>query len=197
MNKLLKLILPPKGWQLTAGIVAGIFLGLSAYTVYISNAVSYVSDEPETCINCHVMNSQYVSWINSSHKETAVCNDCHVPHNSVVNKYYFKGKDGLRHATIFTMRAEPQVIIIKEEGADVVQKNCIRCHNDLITDNKMLAKTTSFDHFRTEGRKCWECHRHVPHGTVGSLSAAPNAYIPETKTPVPAWINNFVNKKNQ
>lgn len=94
-------------------------------------------------------------------------------------------------ATMFTLRLEPQVIVIKEAGAEVVQQNCIRCHNELITDNKMLSKTDSFDHFRTDGRKCWTCHREVPHGRVNSLSSVPNAQIPETKKPIPAWINNL------
>ena len=154
-----------------------------------------MSDDPKTCINCHVMNTEYVSWTKSSHRENATCNDCHVPQNNFINKYYFKAKDGLRHATMFTLRQEPQVIVIKEEGSKVVQKNCIRCHNDLITDNKIIAKTKEFDHFRTDGRKCWECHREVPHGRVKSLSSAPNAYIPNVKKPIPDWINKLVKSK--
>lgn len=194
MSNILSKIKPPPQWQLAVTIVVGIFFGLAAYVFYISNAGSYISDDPKTCINCHVMNNHYASWANSSHREKASCNDCHVPHDSFINKYYFKGKDGLRHATIFTLRNEPQVIVIKDEGAEVVQQNCIRCHNDLITDNKMLTKTKEFDHFRTDGRKCWECHREVPHGRVKSLSSAPNAHIPDVKKPIPDWIRNFVNK---
>lgn len=195
MSKFLKVILPPKKWQFVVALAAGIFFGLGVYVVYISNAVSYLSDDPKTCINCHVMNSQYASWSYSSHREKATCNDCHVPHNNVLNKYFFKAKDGLRHATMFTLRLEPQVIRIKEAGSEVVQDNCIRCHNDLITDNKMLTKTKTFDHFRTDGRKCWECHREVPHGRVNSLSSAPHFLVPEVKKPIPDWINNFVNQK--
>ncbi|MBT3173912.1 MAG: cytochrome c nitrite reductase small subunit [Lentimicrobiaceae bacterium] len=195
MAKFLKIILPPKQWQFIVAIAAGIFFGLTAYILYVSNAVSYMSDDPKTCINCHVMNTEYVSWTKSSHRENATCNDCHVPQNNFINKYYFKAKDGLRHATMFTLRQEPQVIVIKEEGSKVVQKNCIRCHNDLITDNKIIAKTKKFDHFRTDGRKCWECHREVPHGRVKSLSSAPNAYIPNVKKPIPDWINKLVKSK--
>ena len=194
MSNFLKLLTPPKQWQMAVIIVLGIFFGLAWYILYISNAVSYMSDDPETCINCHVMNTQYASWAKSSHREKASCNDCHVPHDSFANKYYFKAKDGLRHATMFTLRKEPQVIVIKDEGSEVVQDNCIRCHNDLITDNRVLAKTREFDHYRTDGRKCWECHREVPHGRVKSLSSAPDAHIPEVKKPVPAWINKLVNK---
>lgn len=194
MFKLIKVIIPPKEWQLVVSVVGGIFFGLAFYIFYISNAASYISDDPKTCINCHVMNSEYASWAKSSHREKATCNDCHVPQDNVLNKYYFKAKDGLRHATMFTLRKEPQVIVIKEEGSEVVQQNCIRCHSNLITDNKLLAKTNSFDHFRTKERKCWECHREVPHGRVKSLSSAPNAHIPNTRKPIPNWINKLIKK---
>lgn len=196
MSKFLKAILPPEGWQFAVALAAGILFGIAVYILYISNAVSYMSDDPKTCINCHVMNSQYASWFHSSHREKASCNDCHVPHNNVFNKYFFKAKDGMRHATMFTLRMEPQVITIKEEGAEVVQTNCIRCHNNLITDNKMISKTKTFDHFRTDGRKCWECHREVPHGRVNSLSSTPNGLIPDVKKPIPDWINKFVKSNN-
>ncbi len=195
MSKFLKAILPPKNWQFAVALTAGVLFGLSAYILYISNATSYMSDDPTTCINCHVMNTQYAGWAKSSHREKATCNDCHVPQDSFINKYYFKAKDGLRHATMFTLRKEPQVIVIKEEGSEVVQQNCIRCHNDLITDNKMLSKTKEFDHFRTDGRKCWECHREVPHGRVRSLSSDPNAFIPDNRKPIPNWINKLVKSK--
>ena len=197
MSNILHKLTPPPSWQVPVVVVSGILFGLALYLVYVSNAVSYLSDNPTTCINCHVMNPQYATWFHSSHRERASCNDCHVPQDNVFNKYFFKAKDGLRHATMFTLRLEPQVIIIKEAGAEVVQQNCVRCHNELITDNKMLSKSLSFDHFRIEGRKCWECHREVPHGRVNSLSSVPNAQIPQTKTPIPAWINNLLKSKTK
>jgi cytochrome c nitrite reductase small subunit len=192
VKKLIIALIPPPGWRLAVTLVLGVFVGLGLHIFYISNAVSYLSDEPTTCINCHVMNPQYATWFHSSHRERATCTDCHVPHNNMVNKYYFKAKDGFRHASVFTLRNEPQVIFIKEEGANAVQKNCIRCHNHLITDHNMLNKTHEFDKFRTEGRYCWSCHREVPHGRVNSLSSTPDAQIPVTKKPIPQWIQNFV-----
>jgi len=196
IKSLMKSLIPPPGWRLVVTLLMGVIVGLAVYIFYISNAASYLSDNPTTCINCHVMNPQYATWFHSSHREKATCNDCHVPQNNVFNKYFFKAKDGMRHATIFTLRNEPQVIYIKEEGAKAVQQNCIRCHNDLITDNKILSKTRQFDHFRTEGRYCWTCHREVPHGRVNSLSSTPNAQIPKTKQPIPIWIQELVKSKN-
>lgn len=192
LKSLIRAFIPPPGWKLFVTLFMGIIVGLGVYVFYISNAASYLSDNPTTCINCHVMNPQYATWFHSSHRERATCTDCHVPHDNVFNKYYFKAKDGMRHATIFTLRKEPQTIYIKEEGADVVQANCIRCHNNLVTDNKMLSKTHQFDEFRTEGRYCWTCHREVPHGRVNSLSSTPNAQIPDNKQPIPSWIQKIV-----
>mgnify|MGYP006277517665 CR=1 FL=1 len=186
-KKLIRAITPPRRWLLPVIILAGIFVGLGAYVFYISNAPSYLSNDPKACVNCHIMAPQYATWSHSSHREVAHCNDCHVPHNNVFNKMYFKAKDGLRHATIFTLRAEPQVIFIKDAGKEVVQDNCIRCHKELITDHKMLARTDETHHFRTE-RKCWDCHRETPHGRVNSLSSVPYARVPLPESPVPEWM---------
>lgn len=139
------------------------------------------------------MAPQYATWSHSSHREEANCNDCHVPHNNIINKYYFKAKDGLRHATVFTLRNEPQVIFIKEAGKEVVQKNCIRCHHHLINNYAMQAYSPEY--FKNiENRFCWECHRETPHGRVNSLSSVPNARVPLPESPVPYWMKN-INQK--
>lgn len=193
MKHLLNRLLPPPGWRVPVIIALGILVGLGFYILRISNAASYLSDEPETCINCHVMNPQYATWQHSSHREVANCNDCHVPQNNVINKYYFKAMDGLRHSTIFTLRIEPQVIYIKEAGKNVVQNNCIRCHTELLTDANVLASTRVF-HTDRRSRQCLECHREVPHGRVNSLSSTPNAIVPKLDNPVPDWLNNLISK---
>lgn len=186
-NNLLRSLIPSGNWKTPVAILLGVIFGLGSYIFYVSNAFSYLSDDSRTCVNCHIMAPQYATWLHSSHRENANCNDCHVPHNNVFNKYFFKAKDGLRHATVFTMRAEPQVIFIKDEGKEVVQQNCIRCHSHLITDDKLNKVTQTYSHERSD-RTCWECHREVPHGRVNSLSSVPNARVPLLESPVPEWI---------
>lgn len=191
-------IIPPPGWRLPVAIVSGMLFGLAIFLFIISNAASYLSDKPETCINCHVMNEQYTSWRHSSHREWANCNDCHVPHDYVVRKYYFKAMDGMRHSTIFTMRAEPQVIMIREPGKKVVLENCIRCHQKLV-DNVDLAGLSLEAIGHGAGKLCWECHREVPHGRVSSLSASNNVMNPRLGSPVPVWLQDLMKanvKKN-
>ncbi len=195
MHKFIKAIYPPKKWRFPVVLMLGVLCGFIAYILHISNFTSYFSDKPETCVNCHVMAPQYATWSHSSHREVANCNACHVPHNNVFNKYYFKAKDGLRHATIFTLRNEPQVIFIKEEGKKAVQDNCIRCHNDLITQNEMPFSAPKICCTIKE-RKCWDCHREVPHGRVNSLSSVPHARVPLLESPVPEWLDKLIKSEN-
>lgn len=189
--KFIKKILPPEKWKLPVSIALGAFLGLFVYLVIVSNAPSYISDEPKTCINCHVMNTQYATWFHSSHREVANCNDCHVPHTSVFAKYLFKAMDGMRHSAIFTLKLEPQVIIIKEAGRNTVQENCKRCHS-FTNEEIATMNVTGENSEHGQGKLCWDCHKDVPHGSVRSLSATPNALVPELKSPVPEWLEKLM-----
>jgi len=184
---------PPAIWRWPVVVALGIFTGLTIFVFYISRAPSYLSDKPEACTNCHIMAPQYATWSHSSHREWTHCNDCHVPHNNVVNKYYFKAADGLRHATIFTLRREPQVIQIRHAGIGVVQQNCIRCHDQLLHGFKYLAGESIQYHAATE-RLCWDCHREVPHGRVNSLTSTPWARVPLPGSPVPEWLRSNARK---
>ncbi|MBG0782926.1 MAG: cytochrome c nitrite reductase small subunit [Bacteroidales bacterium] len=194
MNPLIKRLIPPPQWQLAVVIMLGAIVGLSLYAFYSSKAYSYLSDAPETCVNCHIMAPQYATWQHSSHREVATCNDCHVPHDNIFRTYYFKAMDGARHATMFTLRLEPQNIFIKEAGIGVVQENCIRCHSELISDEKLMVQTAVFHH-KFEDRLCWECHREVPHGRVKSLSSTPYARVPMLPSPVPSWLKEMLNQE--
>ncbi len=193
-KKMVKLITPPDNWRLTVFILMGIFSGQAIYVVYISNAISYASDNPRTCVNCHVMNPQFATWERSSHGKVATCNDCHVPQDNFINKYLFKASDGLRHATYFTMRWEPQVIQIKDAGKRAVQNNCIRCHTNQIHPISLRAINNKNVEDQTE-KFCWDCHRETPHGRVNSLSSTPYANVPALEPVVPNWLNKAIEKK--
>lgn len=96
----------------------------------------------------------------------------------------------MRHSFMFTFRLEPQVIFIKEAGKEAVQKNCERCHIDLITDSKLNTMRPDF-HANIKDRNCVECHRETPHGRVNSLSSVPYARVPLLESPVPAWLKEM------
>jgi cytochrome c nitrite reductase small subunit len=189
----LKKLIPPERWKLPVLLACGIFTGLGLFSFHISNAPAYLGDKPETCVNCHIMAPQYATWYHSSHREKTTCNECHVPHNNIVSKYFFKARDGVRHATIFTLRMEPQVIFIKEAGKKVVHKNCIRCHKELITDSRLIAYNRETHEFRMD-RDCIDCHRETPHGRVNSLSSVPWARVPLPGPVAPHWLNEAIKK---
>lgn len=187
---------PPPGWRFTVVILLGIVTGLGFYILYISNAASYLSDDPRACVNCHVMNTEFATWEHSSHGRAATCNGCHVPHDNFIRKYMFKASDGLRHATMFTFRLEPQVIHIKEAGAGVVQENCIRCHSPIV-QNVSIRKVTYGGHMKGEGPVCWSCHRETPHGKVRSLASTPYARVPKLSPVVPEWLNRVLVRQKE
>jgi cytochrome c nitrite reductase small subunit len=168
----------PTPWRWPTFLILGVAAGLGLVLVRVSEFPSYLSDSPRTCINCHIMVPQYATWQRSSHRHVTNCNDCHVPHENVVAKYAFKAKDGLRHAAVFTLRAEPQVIRATPESAEVIQHNCRRCHASQLRDISAL--------HGDRARNCTDCHRETPHGQVHSLASTPHVPYPHLP-PVTSW----------
>ncbi len=191
MRRILKALEPPRAWKPAVVILLGVLAGILILIIHASEAHSYLSDEPETCINCHVMYPHYASWAKSSHRETATCQECHMPQDNFVRQYYVKATDGLRHARVFTMRNEPQVLKIERRGIAVVQENCIRCHQDLVEMTR-LVEFTGHIHPEDERTRCWDCHRQVPHGMVRSLSSAPFSLVPRLPSILPEWLRRLM-----
>jgi cytochrome c nitrite reductase small subunit len=102
--------------------------------------------------------------------------------------------DGMRHATVFTMRKEPQVIQAIDGTSSVVMKNCIRCHEQLNTEFVNTGKISYKMAKAGEGKACWDCHREVPHGR-NSLSSTPNSLVPYPKAIAPDWLRKKADKK--
>jgi cytochrome c nitrite reductase small subunit len=161
-------------------VVSSIFafvaaIGFLIYTLNISKASSYLTSDYKACINCHVMNTQYATWQHSSHASVAACADCHLPHDGV-QKYIAKAKDGFNHAVAFTFNRYQNAIVISDDGARRVQDNCISCHAGLAS---VISLNSDINHRYDDltvdtGRRCWECHKEVPHGKVRGLSTTPN-----------------------
>lgn len=172
MSGVVSLGFVPGRWRLICFAALGILAGLGLAVGKVSRATSYLSDDPEACVNCHVMNAQYASWRRSSHTHVATCNDCHVPHETIAHAYAFKARDGLYHSAVFTLRWEPQVIRMSSAAIPVVEANCRRCHG------RTLEAVAARQH-QSGDLRCWDCHREVPHGAVRSLSVASRVIGPE------------------
>jgi len=158
--------------RIPAMVLLGLFCGMGLLLAHISRTTTYMIDSPDTCMNCHVMTDSYASRARSAHGRGATCNDCHVPHTSLGREYMFKAYDGLRHAAIFTLRLEPQVMHLATHATPVVQENCIRCHEERVAE-------VSANNYPKGEQRCWDCHRDVAHGRVHSLSASPDVLRPK------------------
>lgn len=191
----LKAIISSRRARIAAIVLGGVFAGGIGLSLYLLRAHTYLTDEPAACVNCHIMAPYYASWMHSSHSRDATCNDCHVPHGNAVQKWTFKGMDGMKHMLAFVTHAEEEVPAAQPMSSRVIMDNCIRCHTQLNTE---FVKTGRIDFMLAqtgEGKACWDCHRDIPHGGARSLSATPDALVPYPPSPVPEWLQNLMNKK--
>jgi len=176
--------------------LAGVVVGLGLYTFYISRAWSYVSNEPEVCLNCHIMGPYYQAWAKSSHATWTTCNDCHVPQDNILNEYAFKAVDGLYHAAVFTLRNEPQVIRAREASQEVILQNCLRCHTQLV--NEFAKMDITYEQaLKGETKVCWDCHTQVPHTNISNIASAAACVVPFPGSPkpssqVPDWLEKLL-----
>ena len=139
--------------------------------------LTLLGHEPEACIVCHPMNTHYAGWRHSSHREHTVCIDCHLPVEGFVDKWMAKARDGLRHSTAMTFKTYGDNLRITDDAAGRIQKNCIRCHTEVVS--QMLENSERYarkDNTVQMGRRCWECHRTVPHGLMRNLAATQNNF---------------------
>jgi cytochrome c nitrite reductase small subunit len=135
------------------GILGGIF-GLGTFTFLYAEGYSYFSDNPDACVNCHVMRDVYDRWSHSSHKAVAVCNDCHTPH-VYPDAYVIKAINGWNHSVAFTTFDFPEPIQITDLNRRVVMENCRYCHGDFVI--------SIINHEGEDPSNCLRCHAGVGH----------------------------------
>ena len=145
---------PFRTWLMLAAVVGGI-AGLGLFTFVYAQGASYLSNDPASCVNCHVMRDQFDAWNHGSHKAVATCNDCHTPHTSLVAKYAVKGLNGFRHSAAFTLGTFPQAIQITSLNRRVAQSSCLHCHEAITAQMNHSASNEPTD--------CLLCHSDVGH----------------------------------
>jgi cytochrome c nitrite reductase small subunit len=156
-----------KRWLFLA-VLVGAFVGLAGFTVRYASALSYLSNEPAACANCHIMNEQLDSWRKGPHHAVATCNDCHVP-PQFPSKYIAKARNGYHHSMGFTFQPSApdqpgtrkvfeEPIRIKATNSQILQDNCLRCHGDFVHD--VVRGSTWADN----AIRCVHCHRAAGHG---------------------------------
>ena len=156
-----------KRWLVIASL-AGMAIGVAAFTFDYAAGLSYLSSDPKACVNCHIMNDQFDSWRKGPHHSFATCNDCHVPPH-FPDKYVAKARNGYHHSMGFTFQPPrpdalgardvfEEPIQIKQKNSQILQDNCLRCHGDLVHD--IVRGSTWADN----AIRCVACHRAVGHG---------------------------------
>ena len=138
-------------------VVGGMLLGSSFFVLTYAEGLSYLSNDPKACTNCHIMQPQYDGWQRGPHHAVATCNDCHTPH-ALLSKYLSKARNGWNHSTAFTFQNFEEPIQIKPGNAEILNENCRGCHEDLVSEIS--------GHYGDEDSEllCVNCHRSVGHG---------------------------------
>jgi len=138
-------------------VLIGVLAGVGAATFHYAEGFSYLSTDPETCVNCHIMQREYDSWLKGSHHGAAGCVDCHLPAQGI-EKYTAKMVNGFNHSKAFTFGDFHEPIRITQRNAEILQANCLRCHDALVHD--LVAGATR----DPQAIQCVHCHRAVGHG---------------------------------
>jgi len=137
-------------------IFAGVLIGVGAYTFTYGKGFSYLSNDPKACMNCHIMQGHFDSWVKSSHHAVASCNDCHVPH-TFPGKYLSKAINGWNHSKAFTLQNFDEPIRITERNLRTLQHNCLTCHDIFVSP------IVSHRDVEQNAVNCTACHRSTGH----------------------------------
>jgi cytochrome c nitrite reductase small subunit len=150
----------PRRLPLILSVLAGMLLGSSLFVLNYAEGLAYLSNDPEACTNCHIMQPQFDAWQRAPHAAVAVCNDCHTPHD-LVGKYVTKARNGWNHSVAFTLQNFDEPIRIKSFNEAIVEENCRECHEALV--NQITG------HYGAEDQEldCVRCHRGGGHALSG------------------------------
>jgi len=135
---------------LMVGVAASLFLMLGPPKLLAK------SESPLFCAGCHVMEAEYEAWAHTGAHRREQCVDCHLPNQNVALHYIWKSIDGLKDTLAFYSGRVPERIMITAHGQEVVQLNCIRCHETTVQNID-------------QQRLCWSCHRRIAHRGSGLI----------------------------
>lgn len=135
-------------------VILFVAISVSPLPSFGSSKPSDKSNKSGNCIGCHVMEAAYEAWMHSGAHRRKACVDCHLPNENTFVHYLWKSIDGLKDVIIFHSGHVPEQIRISSHGREVLQNNCIRCHETTV----MLIDTE---------RKCWDCHKRISHIHTG------------------------------
>ncbi|HEY7914109.1 MAG TPA: cytochrome c nitrite reductase small subunit [Blastocatellia bacterium] len=141
--------------RIVLAVSMGIIIGVGGYTFIYAKGYSYMTNDPQACANCHIMREHYDSWLKSSHRAVAVCNDCHTP-PGLIPKYLTKASNGFWHSFAFTTGRFPEPLRINARNRDVAEQACRKCHQSIV-------EAIEGPHVESKPLSCLRCHSTVGH----------------------------------
>lgn len=136
-------------------VILGLATGLGSYTFIYAKGYAYLTNDPNACANCHIMQEQFDGWVKSSHRNVATCNDCHTP-SGFVAKYANKASNGFWHSFGFTTGWFHEPIQIKPHNREITENACRKCHASIVEAIE--------PHGLPQNQlDCLQCHRNVGH----------------------------------
>jgi len=133
-------------------LIVGLLVGLCLIGFIGVQGMHAVTKDSSFCVSCHVMEPVYGTWSHSSHREIAGCNDCHTDQTNYLTKTYTKATAGIKHLYHNTFGDVPEPIRLADSNEELVQENCLRCHQEVVRNVNM-----------DSSRRCFDCHRYTPH----------------------------------
>ncbi len=138
-------------------VLLALAAGLGMFTFGYAGGASYLTNNPEACANCHVMQAEYDGWRHSSHRSVAVCNDCHTP-PGLIPKYIVKARNGFWHSFYFTTQTFHEPIRITPGNRIVTEQACRKCHD------RIVEAIDPYPHVdQADATSCIRCHSNVGH----------------------------------
>lgn len=130
-------------------------LGLGLFTFGYAKGSSYLTNDPNAYVNCHVMQENMDSWNKSSHRKAVVCSDCHTP-PGLIPKWTSKALNGFFHSLAFTTGRFPDNIRITPRNFAITDQSCLKCPEDITSGLRAVR-------VHADGLSCVRCHANVGH----------------------------------
>ncbi len=143
-------------WVVASGLALGAAAGVGGYTFLYAKGISYLTNDPAACANCHIMREHYDGWLKSSHRAVATCNDCHTP-AGLLPKCATKASNGFWHSVAFTTGRFPEPLRAKPRNREIAERSCLKCHGDVV---EAIGGVHAEE---APGRSCVRCHDSVGH----------------------------------
>lgn len=137
-----------------------------------------MTEQPKFCASCHEMTPYHDAWQKGAHSDVT-CTACHVDPGTVA-QYSHKlvaMKEVYAHFT-------SDVRFPKEEKADIPDKRCLTCHEDL--PERTASGFAHARHVKESKSGCVSCHSDVGHKVTAQALAKAGVLDIESEEPKPS-----------